>query len=70
VLHVYLHYELLECRADHFEDGYLSSTQCDFSRDQLYSALAEMRKNAVNLADSFDLDDRQLNSVRNNLFIK
>jgi len=62
VLHVYLHYELLECRADHFEDGYLSSSQCDFSRNQLYLALAEMRKNAVNLVDSFDFDDRVLNS--------
>jgi acyl-CoA oxidase len=63
VLQVYLHYELQECRADHFEDGYLSSAQCDFSRNELYAALADMRHNAVNLADSFDFADRQLNSA-------
>jgi hypothetical protein len=63
VLHVYLHFEVQDCRGDLFVDGYLSREQFDFSSAQLDEALQLMRKNAVNIVDSFDFADRELNSV-------
>ncbi|CAD5231221.1 unnamed protein product [Bursaphelenchus okinawaensis] len=62
LLHLYLHYEMQDCRADLFEDGYLSHEQAEISRDELNKALEAVRKNAVNLMDSFDFQDRELNS--------
>lgn len=63
VLHVYLHYEVQDCRADLFLDGYLSREQFDFSATQLNEALNLVRQNAVSLVDSFDFADRELNSA-------
>ncbi|CAD5233697.1 unnamed protein product [Bursaphelenchus xylophilus] len=62
VLHLYLHYELQDCRADVLEDGYLSNQQAEISREELAKALEAVRKNAVNLVDAFDFQDRELNS--------
>lgn len=62
VLHLYLHYELQDCRADLLEDGYLNGSHIEFSRNELNKALQLVRKNAINLVDSFDIQDREFNS--------
>ncbi|XP_064382738.1 peroxisomal acyl-coenzyme A oxidase 1-like isoform X2 [Halichondria panicea] len=44
-------------------DGYMSSEQVALARDQLYSLLSTVRKEAVPLVDAFDFPDETLNSA-------
>ncbi|XP_064382734.1 peroxisomal acyl-coenzyme A oxidase 1-like isoform X1 [Halichondria panicea] len=44
-------------------DGYMSSEQVALARDQLYSLLSTVRKEAVPLVDAFDFPDEILNSA-------
>jgi len=62
LLHLYLHYEVQDCRADLLEFGYISPEQLDVSRDELEESLKAIRKNAVNIVDSLNFPDRELNS--------
>ncbi|CAD5231241.1 unnamed protein product [Bursaphelenchus okinawaensis] len=63
ILHLYLLYEVLDCRADLLETGYMSHTQLHSVREEMDLVLTSIRKNAVNIVDSFDLADRELVSV-------
>ncbi|KAI6173063.1 Acyl-coenzyme A oxidase [Aphelenchoides besseyi] len=63
LLHVLMHYELQDCRADAMEDRFMTSLQIRHSASELKRALEMLRKNAVNISDSFDLPDRYLCSV-------
>ncbi|KAI6192051.1 Acyl-coenzyme A oxidase [Aphelenchoides bicaudatus] len=63
LFNLYMHYELQDCRADAMEDGFMSGKQIRQSDNELKHSLAQVRKNAINLSDSFDLPDRYLCSV-------
>ncbi|KAI6224340.1 Acyl-CoA oxidase dehydrogenase and Acyl-CoA oxidase domain containing protein [Aphelenchoides fujianensis] len=63
LLHVYLHYELQDCRADVLEDGHMTAAQLRQSASELKRGLELLRKDAVNISDSFDMPDRYLCSV-------
>ncbi|CAL2027461.1 unnamed protein product [Caenorhabditis brenneri] len=63
LLNLHLNYELLDVASYALEDGFMSSTQMDFVKNQLYSSLEKIRPNAVSLVDSFQFSDMQLRSV-------
>uniref|UniRef100_A0A8R1DXR3 Acyl-coenzyme A oxidase n=1 Tax=Caenorhabditis japonica TaxID=281687 RepID=A0A8R1DXR3_CAEJA len=63
LLHLHVNYELLDMATYALEDGFLSSSQLDYVRDQLYFYLAKIRPNAVSLVDSWEFSDMQLRSV-------
>ena len=45
------------------QDGYLSPNQLSLAKQQMYSLLEEVRREAVPLVDAFDIPDGMLNSV-------
>ncbi|CAD5220844.1 unnamed protein product [Bursaphelenchus okinawaensis] len=61
-LDVYLHYEILECRADLLETNYVNPIILEDVSTVLLSSLQRLRSNAVNIVDSFEFHDRVLNS--------
>uniref|UniRef100_A0A7E4UV06 Acyl-coenzyme A oxidase n=1 Tax=Panagrellus redivivus TaxID=6233 RepID=A0A7E4UV06_PANRE len=63
IVRLYVYYEVGEAAAELLEDGFVDASQVEFARQQVYDALAKIRPNAVSLVDSFDLSDRELNSV-------
>uniref|UniRef100_A0A8R1I2G8 Acyl-coenzyme A oxidase n=1 Tax=Caenorhabditis japonica TaxID=281687 RepID=A0A8R1I2G8_CAEJA len=63
LLRLHVNYELLDVAAYALEDGFLSSSQLDYIREQLYFYLAKIRPNAVSLVDSWEFSDRELRSV-------
>nr|5K3I_A Chain A, Acyl-coenzyme A oxidase [Caenorhabditis elegans]5K3I_B Chain B, Acyl-coenzyme A oxidase [Caenorhabditis elegans]5K3I_C Chain C, Acyl-coenzyme A oxidase [Caenorhabditis elegans]5K3I_D Chain D, Acyl-coenzyme A oxidase [Caenorhabditis elegans]5K3I_E Chain E, Acyl-coenzyme A oxidase [Caenorhabditis elegans]5K3I_F Chain F, Acyl-coenzyme A oxidase [Caenorhabditis elegans]5K3I_G Chain G, Acyl-coenzyme A oxidase [Caenorhabditis elegans]5K3I_H Chain H, Acyl-coenzyme A oxidase [Caenorhabdi len=63
LLHLHVNYELLDVATYALEDGFMSSTQLDYVRDQLYFYLQKIRPNAVSLLDSWEFSDRELRSV-------
>ncbi|KAI6207197.1 hypothetical protein M3Y99_01861900 [Aphelenchoides fujianensis] len=63
LLHLYVHYELQDCRADVLEFGLMDSAQLDLSRTELERALKAVRPNAVSIVDAIGFSDRELNSV-------
>ncbi|EGT32495.1 hypothetical protein CAEBREN_25370 [Caenorhabditis brenneri] len=63
LLNLHLNYELLDVASYALEDGFMSSNQMDFIKNQLYSSLEKIRPNAVSLVDSFQFSDMQLRSV-------
>ncbi|CAD5233700.1 unnamed protein product [Bursaphelenchus xylophilus] len=63
ILHLYLLYEVLDCRADLLETGYMTHSQLHSIREDLSQTLTKIRANAVNIVDSFDISDRELVSV-------
>ncbi|EGT32383.1 CBN-ACOX-1 protein [Caenorhabditis brenneri] len=63
LLHLHVNYELLDCATYALEDGFLSSTQLDYIRDQVYLYLGKIRPNAVSLCDAWEFSDIELRSV-------
>uniref|UniRef100_A0A914R4W1 Acyl-coenzyme A oxidase n=1 Tax=Panagrolaimus davidi TaxID=227884 RepID=A0A914R4W1_9BILA len=63
LLQLYLFYEVLECDGDLLYDGYVIGQQIEYSKNNVYEALRRLRPNAVSIVDSFDFNDRELNSV-------
>uniref|UniRef100_A0A8R1I3D4 Acyl-coenzyme A oxidase n=1 Tax=Caenorhabditis japonica TaxID=281687 RepID=A0A8R1I3D4_CAEJA len=63
LLHLHVNYELLDMSTYALEDGFVSSSQLDYVRDQLYFYLAKIRPNAVSLVDSWEFSDQELRSV-------
>ncbi|KAL6733016.1 hypothetical protein Aduo_003711 [Ancylostoma duodenale] len=63
LLHLHLNYELIDMAYYLLEDGYLSSQQLDYMKEDMYRLLAKIRPNAVSLVDSWDYSDRELRSV-------
>ncbi|CAD5228055.1 unnamed protein product [Bursaphelenchus xylophilus] len=61
-LDLYLHYELLECRADLLEDHFVTEQLLVDAQVAFLESLQRLRPNAVNVVDSFDFSDRQLGS--------
>lgn len=61
LLHLHVNYELLDVATYALE--FMSSTQLDYIRDQLYLYLEKIRPSAVSLVDSFQISDMQLRSV-------
>ncbi|CAB16864.2 Acyl-coenzyme A oxidase acox-1.2 [Caenorhabditis elegans] len=61
LLHLHVNYELLDVATYALE--FMSFTQLDYVRDQLYLYLEKIRPNAVSLVDSFQISDMQLRSV-------
>ena len=45
------------------QDGYMSASQLSLARQQLYSLLKAVRREAVPLVDAFDIPDEMLNSA-------
>ncbi|ETN81731.1 hypothetical protein RB195_007443 [Necator americanus] len=63
LLHLHLNYELIDMAYYVLEDGYLSSQQLDYMKEDMYRLLKKLRPNAVSLVDSWDYSDRELRSV-------
>ncbi|KAF1771591.1 hypothetical protein GCK72_003418 [Caenorhabditis remanei] len=63
LLHLHVNYELLDMAQYALEDGFLSSSQLDYIREQLYFYLGKVRPNAVSLVDSWEFSDIELRSV-------
>ena len=45
------------------QDGYMSASQLSLARQQLYSLLKAVRREAVPLVDAIDIPDEMLNSA-------
>ncbi|PIC38930.1 hypothetical protein B9Z55_010785 [Caenorhabditis nigoni] len=60
---LYLSYELIEMSSDLTANGYLSESQVQEIRHQIYDCMRKIRPNAVSIVDSFDFCDRELRSV-------
>lgn len=60
---LYLSYELIEMSADLTANGYLSESDVQQIRHQIYDSMRKTRRNAVSIVDSFDICDRELRSV-------
>ncbi|EFP09341.1 hypothetical protein CRE_25283 [Caenorhabditis remanei] len=60
---LYLSYELIEMSSDLTANGYLSETEVQTIRHQIYDCMRKIRPNAVSIVDSFDICDRELRSV-------
>ncbi|CAI5456389.1 unnamed protein product [Caenorhabditis angaria] len=63
LLHLHLNYELLDVATYALQDNFLSTSQLDYVRDQLYLYLEKVRPNAVSFVDSWEISDRELRSV-------
>ncbi|GMS94153.1 hypothetical protein PENTCL1PPCAC_16328, partial [Pristionchus entomophagus] len=63
LLSLHLHYECVDMSHHLLHDGHCTGDQIKYLKKRLYEDLAKIRPNAVSLVDSFDLTDRQLNSV-------
>ncbi|CAB3410120.1 unnamed protein product [Caenorhabditis bovis] len=63
LLYLHMNYELLDMSQYALEDGFLSTSQLDYIRDQLYYYLEKVRPNAVSFVDSWEISDRELRSV-------
>ncbi|CAI2298420.1 unnamed protein product [Caenorhabditis sp. 36 PRJEB53466] len=63
LLRLHVNYELLDVATYALEDGFLSASQLDYVREQLYFYLAKIRPNAVSLVDSWEFSDIELRSV-------
>jgi len=63
LLKLYLYYEIGEAAAELLEDGFADGQQIKFAKQQVLNCLEKIRPNAVSIVDSFDLTDRELNSV-------
>ncbi|GMS94134.1 hypothetical protein PENTCL1PPCAC_16309, partial [Pristionchus entomophagus] len=63
LLSLYLHYECVDMSHHLLYDGHCTGDQINYLKRRLYDDLTKIRPNAVSLVDSFDLTDRQLNSV-------
>uniref|UniRef100_A0AC34FUR3 Acyl-coenzyme A oxidase n=1 Tax=Panagrolaimus sp. ES5 TaxID=591445 RepID=A0AC34FUR3_9BILA len=63
LLQLFLFYEILECAGDLLFDGYANGKQIDFTKNSIYQTLQKLRPNAVSIVDSFDFNDRELNSI-------
>ncbi|VDM58579.1 unnamed protein product [Angiostrongylus costaricensis] len=61
LLLLHLNYELVD--QAHYLDGYLSSIQLSYMKEELYRLLLKIRPNVVSIVDSFDVPDRELQSV-------
>ncbi|ESP01292.1 hypothetical protein LOTGIDRAFT_212832 [Lottia gigantea] len=59
---LYCIYTILENIGDFVKDGYLNSQQIELLNTKLLDLLAEIRPNAVNIVDSFDIPDEILAS--------
>ncbi|GMS94158.1 hypothetical protein PENTCL1PPCAC_16333, partial [Pristionchus entomophagus] len=60
---LYLHYECVDMAHHLLHDGHCTGDQIKYLKKRLYEDLVKIRPNAVSLVDSFDIPDRQLNSV-------
>jgi acyl-CoA oxidase len=63
LIKLYVYYEVGECAAELLEDGFADGHQIEFAKDQVLECLEKLRPNAVSIVDSFDFNDRELNSV-------
>ncbi|KHJ96559.1 Acyl-CoA oxidase [Oesophagostomum dentatum] len=63
LLHLHLNYELIDIAYYLLEDGYLSSQQFSYMKEDMYRLLAKIRPNAVSIIDSWDYSDHELRSV-------
>lgn len=63
MLQLYLYYEVTECAGGLLEDGFMVGQQLNYAKKNVYEALEKIRPNAVSLVDSFDFEDRELQSV-------
>ncbi|GMR31715.1 hypothetical protein PMAYCL1PPCAC_01910 [Pristionchus mayeri] len=60
---LYLHYECVDMAQHLLEDGHCNGGQIQYLKKRLYEDLTTLRPNAVSLVDSFEISDRELNSV-------
>uniref|UniRef100_A0A0K0DP60 ACOX domain-containing protein n=1 Tax=Angiostrongylus cantonensis TaxID=6313 RepID=A0A0K0DP60_ANGCA len=63
LLLLHLNYELIDQAHYLVQDGYLSSTQLSYMKEELYRLLSKIRPNVVSIVDSFDVPDKELQSV-------
>lgn len=61
----HIHFEIFisNCFFSPSQDGFVTGDQISYLKKGLYEDLARIRPNAVSLVDSFDVSERELNSV-------
>uniref|UniRef100_A0A914Y4X0 Acyl-CoA oxidase C-terminal domain-containing protein n=1 Tax=Panagrolaimus superbus TaxID=310955 RepID=A0A914Y4X0_9BILA len=63
LLELFLFYEILECDGDLLFDGYANGQQIDYAKNKVFQTLQNLRPNSLSIVDSFDFNDRELNSI-------